>query len=318
MIWSFSSSKGFKRCQRQWFFKNYVANHRAKHGSLARKAYVLSKLGSVWAWRGKLVDTVITKHVVPAALRKRQIELPAIISIARDLYDRQLAFARSSSCWQPGLAVSRIGDDFAALTDIEYKGEVDEASLSRAWSDIETSLTNLLNSDAILPRLYAAEYMVAQRALQYTHTGLPSGPVKVKSFPDLIVFFADAAPLIVDWKVHTFGSVDYRLQLATYALTLTRCDPHRDFPEGLSAWTPSDIDLSEAQLLRNQVHPYRLDETDLAETEAHIDESAAQMHLAIDGKAKEELTPQMFPTTGHPQTCQSCAFRSLCWEEEQQ
>lgn len=114
MIWSLSSAKSFRRCQRQWFFQNCLANHRAKHGTAARNAYVLSKLCSVWAWRGKLVDTVVSKHIVPLILRKREVNLRYIISIAHDLYDRQLAFAEKSSCWDPGLVVSRVGDEFAA------------------------------------------------------------------------------------------------------------------------------------------------------------------------------------------------------------
>jgi len=51
MIWSVSTAKMFERCQRQWFFKTQLANAKAKHES-RRRAWRLSKLQSLSAWRG--------------------------------------------------------------------------------------------------------------------------------------------------------------------------------------------------------------------------------------------------------------------------
>lgn len=73
MIWSISESKTFRRCQRQWFFKNIVACATAKKNPIRRRAYLLSKLQSVFAWRGQLVDTVIENYLIPALNSKRRV-----------------------------------------------------------------------------------------------------------------------------------------------------------------------------------------------------------------------------------------------------
>lgn len=65
MRWSYSASRSFRQCQRQWFFKNIVASARANE-PLRRRAYLLSKLQSVSAWRGKVVDDIISKTLVPS------------------------------------------------------------------------------------------------------------------------------------------------------------------------------------------------------------------------------------------------------------
>jgi len=84
--------------------------------------------------------------------------------------------------------------------------------------------------------LWAASRCIAQRPLQFVSFG-----VKVKAIPDLIAFYADAPPLIIDWKVHARGSYGYRSQLALYALALARCRPHRDFSSPSRIGDPTDM-----------------------------------------------------------------------------
>lgn len=55
MEWSFSQGATYTRCPRQWFYKYRFANALAKREPLRREAYLLSKLDTVWAWRGKVV-----------------------------------------------------------------------------------------------------------------------------------------------------------------------------------------------------------------------------------------------------------------------
>ncbi|HZI58592.1 MAG TPA: hypothetical protein VFF39_17560, partial [Verrucomicrobiae bacterium] len=89
MIWSISDSKTFKRCQRQWFYKNIVGNGVAKD-PLRRRIYLLSKLQSVSAWRGQIVDDIISTFIVPAVISKRRITLEQAKARAHDLFERQL------------------------------------------------------------------------------------------------------------------------------------------------------------------------------------------------------------------------------------
>jgi hypothetical protein len=65
VIWSFSHSRAFDRCQRNWFygtvFGNGVAKDKDRH-----EIYLLSKLQTLNAWRGSIVDKAIETSLVPA------------------------------------------------------------------------------------------------------------------------------------------------------------------------------------------------------------------------------------------------------------
>src|SRR5437763_1658057 len=93
MIWSFSNSHLFKKCQRQWYFKTHVANANAKKIPLQREAYLLSKLQSIAAWRGSVVGHVISRRVVPALGNGWNISLAKTLEYARTVFDAQLDFA---------------------------------------------------------------------------------------------------------------------------------------------------------------------------------------------------------------------------------
>lgn len=314
MNWSFSASKQFFRCQRQWYFKNCFASHRARREPLRREAFLLSKLDSVFAWRGKVVDKVIAKHVVASLHFDRTPSKKHVLQQARDLFERQLTFAKTNRLREPGTTVSKAGDDFAALRDIEYEGEVSEDLIARAWDDIETALLNLFAMEGLMERLCAASALIPQRPLSFAVAGLSSKPTTVKAVPDLIAFFDDGSPLVVDWKVHFYGRVDYRLQLTCYALALTRCKPHRDFPESLSGYDPTDIGLLEVQLLTNHQRSYTLTESDIHELEAYVAETAMLMELAVSTFSGRTVSPFDLPVTHYPETCNSCSFRKICWE----
>jgi PD-(D/E)XK nuclease superfamily len=138
--------------------------------------------------------------------------------------------------------------------------------------------------------------------------------VKVKAIPDLIAFYADAPPLIIDWKVHSKGSYSYRAQLALYALALTRCRPHRDFPSPSRIGDPTELRLLEVQLLTGQQRCYRLCEEDIAAIEDFIAASADEMLLAGGDQLSYDLHAADFAVARSPEVCQRCVFRKLCWE----
>ena len=93
MRWSYSASRSFRQCQRQWFFKNVVASAIAKD-PFRKRAYLLSKLQSISAWRGKIVDEVISNSIIPDLNRRNCVTLRDAKNRARRLFDRQLAYAR--------------------------------------------------------------------------------------------------------------------------------------------------------------------------------------------------------------------------------
>ena len=309
MFWSISESRTFKRCQRQWYYKNFLASPTAKD-PVRHNAYLLGKLQSISAWRGNLVDDVISKAVLPAVRSRRTVNLGQARQNAREMFGRQLAFARRHALHEPGLRPTQLEGEFAAFYCMEYGGVIPEDEVARAWDEVESALGNFFGMRELASELKSAKYLVCQRALSFSHSGMT-----VRAVPDAVVFYDDAPPLIVDWKVHAFGLQEAWTQLATYAIALTRCSPHSDFPTSFGRWKVTDVRLAEAQLLTNQVRRYALSEEDVERADAYIAQSVTQMLLATEGRKNSELKAEDFPVAASPEICQRCPYRKLCWEE---
>ncbi len=309
MRWSYSASRSFRQCQRQWFFKNIVANAKAKD-PFRRRAYLLGKLQSISAWRGRIVDDVISNTIIPSLKRGACITLNVAKNRARDLFDRQLAYAKRHPITDSGLQVSKEGDDFTLLHPMEYEGKLLDHEIERAWCEIETALVNLFSLDVVKHILKSSDYVVSQRALQFPLMD----DVTVLAYPDAIAFRSDAPPVIIDWKVHTFGTNDAWLQLAVYAIALSRCKPHSDFPDGFEL-QPQELTLYEVQLLTNVVRQHSLEEEQIIEAEEYMIDSAYEIACLTEGKKYVDLRVDDFRSAVHAETCKRCAFRAICWEE---
>lgn len=308
MIWSHSSAKQFRQCQRQWYYKNCLANHRA-HDPLRREAYLLSKLNSLSAWRGKLVDHIITEYVLVQIKREPSASWDSVLTKARQLFELQVAFARANRMREPDMTQTKAGEAYAAWRAIEYNEPITDSDIVAAWADVEQALRTFYALEDVWSRIRAGTYFVAQRALQFSILGL-----SIRAVPDLIVFYKNAPPLIVDWKVHSFGQRDARDQLALYALALVLCEPHSDFPVAEKRWQPQELTVMEAQLLTKITRQFEFEYSEFAALEARVLFSANEMKLAAGSAKGAELQAQDFPLTNDPKRCQRCVYRRLCWE----
>lgn len=257
-----------------------------------------------------MVDSVISTRIVPALEKGWNLNANAILQHARSLFERQWEFATSNRVRERGMSQTKAGDAFAAFFAVEYGTGVDRKDKERAWEDVEKALTNLLGMHELLDDLRRAERLIAQRNLMFSVF-----QAKARAVPDLIAFYPDEAPLIVDWKVHTFANRDYRMQLAAYALALLSCAPHQDFPASLSIYAPEDVRLIEAQLLTGVIRSYKLDAGDVEAVESHIAESFMNMKLAVGDAPVGSLDAFDYPVSEYPETCVRCQFRKLCWED---
>lgn len=309
-MWSISEAKTFQRCQRQWFYKNILASATAKD-VLRQRAYRLSKLDSISAWRGNIVDDTISKFVIPALRNGHPPSLEAAKRHALESFDRQLAFGRAHSLWGK-LSPAQAGPDFAAFHAMEYEGRLSANELECAREEVLCALTNLYGMHEIKARMRTAEYLIPQRALMFRHTDQT-----VRAVPDLIAFYRDRPPLIFDWKVHVFGLQEAWLQLAVYALALLRANPHKDFPATLQKVRETDVCLVEIQLLKNEVREYSLDDDDVERAESYMAESILNISMVTRGLKHPELDADEFLVTQYPEVCTRCNFRSLCWKENQ-
>ena len=311
-IWSYSDGRSFERCARQWYFGRFIAQARSKD-PIRREAYVLRKLDNLAAWRGKLVDTVLEDWLVPAFRRRQKPSLETLLTAARHLFDEQTAFALQHQVRRHNLAISKERLRFAAWKGVEDGRPPTEVELALVWREVEAALHNLLDMGELLDRLAAADYVIAQRALVFPHDILLDAPISVRALPDLVAFYKDAPPLIVDWKVHAQGKFSFRDQLALYAVALCRCKPHKDFPPALSAYTPQQVRLLEVQLLTCQQRAYELTQQDIDTVDSAITDSAQRMALALE--ATGTLDPSAMPVARYPETCSYCAFKAMCWGE---
>lgn len=306
-MWSFSAAKTFKKCQRQWYYKNCLANWKAKD-THRHKAYLLSKLQSISSWRGNIVDSVISEVIVPILKARQNPSLIAAQRKAKELFERQLEFARKHPLHQPGLSPSKAGSDFAVFHCMEYGGEIPQVEIETARAEIDQALANLFAMSEVWSELRAARYLISQRSLSFSHTG-----ETVRAVPDLIAFYTNKPPLIIDWKVHFFGVYRAWMQLGVYALALVRGKPHKDFP-ALQRWEATDLRLWEVQLLTKHIRRYELNEMRVAEIDTFIAESISEMQLITGDAKKSSLNPIEFLTASSPETCQCCNYQSMCWE----
>ena len=284
MNWSYSAGRAFAACARKWFYRSVVAHHAAKD-PLRHEAYLLGKVDSLPSWRGRLVDEVIAGQAVPSLALGQLPDLPGLLETARRRFDAQLAFARTHRLSDPGLKPSR-ESDFLLLDDVEADTPPSEAELSLLWEGVERALAQLLAMDSLLERLQGARLLVAQHPLTYTLT-LPDGEgVTVRAVPDLLVFFRDAPPLIIDWKVSARAAATHREQLTGYALALSRSRGRSLPPLTTGA---ADTELLEVQLLTNERRRYGLTDAALELAEVQAVASASRMRaLLADQKGNRD------------------------------
>lgn len=249
MIWSVSGDKQFNRCPRQWYFSNIVADGRVKNDEYRREVTILSKLQSVEAWRGTIVDDIISRILVNAVNQKYPIKKEYYLQQAAASFDQQLEYASFQKYRSPGSRLSA-DENFAALYPIDFGLGVTDLELDQARADIFDALNNLLDDHDFIAYLKSAKYLVSQRTLLY-----PLDRFNVRAIPDLIAFFDDAPPHIFDWKVHTYGNISYDEQLIAYAAALYKViqkKPHADFPDDIKKYSIYDYKLSEYQLLQKK------------------------------------------------------------------
>lgn len=307
--WSYSSSRAFAACPRRWFYRSVVAHHAAKD-PLRREAYLLGKLDSLPSWRGRLVDEVISEKLVSSLAVGRVPEPSDLLTAARARFEAQLAFATTHRLNDPGLKPSR-EPDFLALREFEVGVSPGEAELTRLWEGVETALANLINMTALLERLLNARLLLPQRPLSYTLV-LPDGEgVTVRAVPDLLAFFRNAPPLIIDWKVSARAATTHLEQLTGYALALDKSREQSGLPPLRTG--AADTELLEVQLLTDERRRYGLREADLEMAEVQAAASASRMRALLKSRKKGDLDPYTVPPTADLRACDGCVFKQPCW-----
>ena len=311
MKWSKSAAQCFRRCQRQWYYRHQLASATAKDPA-RREAYLLSKLQSIPQWRGRIVDDTISATVIRALRESRRITLAQALQFAMRRFDAQLATARAHRLRESGYrpAARAEKDRFAAFQVMEYEGLIPEEEIAKARQEVRDALTAAFQMDEVKALIKTGRQLVDQRSLSFRLAG-----VSVQAIPDLIVFYQNDPPLILDWKVHARGLFDAFQQLVLYAMALTRAEPHRDFPASLTDVAEEDVTLMEVQLLSRTVRRHRATKLDIATLEEEIADSAYAMRRLVNGRKAPLIDVNELEGAYGPEACMRCQYRKLCWQE---
>jgi hypothetical protein len=294
MVWSFSAHGSFRKCPRQWFYKKVYSSSRSKD-PLRREVHRLSKLESIQAWRGKIVDAIISQTIIPS-IKWRQ---PCSLDNAKKKADQLFVMGRAQRV---------AGNGEVGFFETEYGIPLTEELFTNARAEIHAALENLYKAEPVWTILQRATTLVPQRPLSFKND-----QTSVRVVPDLIAFQNPRAPAVFDWKVNAYPMRDYWLQLVTGAIGVTRCNPHRDWPQAAARHDPHEVELFEVQLLTSDVRAHSITEADVHDAEDFISISAGQMELAFDGREPKDFRPEEFPVASEPRTCQLCPFKKPCW-----
>lgn len=309
---SVTGHKQFKHCPRQWCYQNIVADGRVKKDSFRREVTLLSKLQTIYSWRGTIVDRILSRYLVNAINKKMPIQKDFFLNQAMAMFNTQLEYAVLQKYKESNAIITEENQEFNALFEYELGNGVSDEEISAAKEDLVVALSNVLDDTGFINYLRSASNIISQRRLVYYFDRF-----SVVAKPDLIAFFEDQPPHIFDWKVHTYGNVSYDEQLVAYAVALYKVGitkPHEDFPGNLANYRIYDYKLSEYQLLHQDriKRDYVVTPEQIEEFGEDLSSAIIEMHMAGTNKKYANIDVEDFPTTEYIENCISCPFQKIC------
>jgi len=304
--------KKYKQCPRQWCYQNIVADSRVKKDVFRKEVTLLSKLQTLYAWRGTVVDDILSRYLVNAINRRMPIQKDFFIDKAMEMFNTQLEYAVFQKYREPNAVITEENPEFNALFEYELGNGLPDEEISAAQKDIILALSNVLDDTGFINYLRTASRIVSQRQLVYYFDRF-----SIAAKPDLIAFFDDQPPHIFDWKVHTYGDVSYDEQLVAYAVALFKVansKPHDDFPKNLGRHKIYDYKLSEYQLLHQDriKRDYVVTQEQIEEFGEDLSSAIIEMHMAGANKRYAQIDVEDFSTTDYIENCISCPFQKIC------
>jgi len=304
---SISNYRTFQKCQWRWYFMYKAKCGNVKHDQKRREITMLSHLQTLAAWRGQLVDDVLSKYVVVAFSRKQNMTLADALAKARELFEKRLTFSRNLEYQHEDNKKSHLFEEFSPLLEHEYGLLLDDEKLAAAWSDIELALTNLFQNEPFIQMLRSADFLDAQQTLYFDVEGYA-----VVGTPDLIVYVQNQPPHIIDWKVHFEPTKQYNQQLLLYALAVNHTIQQRWNRSKWEKFPLTEYQLTEYQLLKNELRHYEVTEDYLDQIHEFIVEGAYRLQLVGADADYNFDDIQDLDMTENPENCLTCSFRKIC------
>lgn len=301
MKFSFSSERCFRRCQRQYYFREIAAWHNAKD-PLRREAFVLKQLKTIELWRGSLVHRGIERFVVPAMEAGVAVDWGSAADQTVDMARRQFRFSAERKYRQKGLSKAAAGDDYCALLPHERGEAVGDGELAEVEGVVRTAYANLAQIGEFWAGVRGVRRFFAELPLVTDYEG-----AKVEGHVDLMYFRGFGRPTIVDWKLYEgSGGSDAAHQTALYAWLLCRMPNWR-------VTDPTQVELLEVQLLGDaRLIRHRCDAATLELMEDRLYRGIDDVRSLTGGLAYADVGVEDFGYAASPGTCAFCPFRRLC------
>lgn len=301
MKWSYSAHNTMRRCQRQFAFGQIVASATARD-ERRREVYILKQLQDLSAWQGSVVHATLGTKFLAALRDGRSISPRALTAAAQDLARRQFAFSAAKRYREAGRTKGASGDEYCALVAHERGEAVPPDALTRIHATIERCFHHLAGQREFLTRLYGGSDFLAEARLSFPFAG-----ASVAATLDLVAR-QPGGVTVVDWKIAASETRDYRKQLLVYALAVAR---DGRWP-GLTA---ADIELYEANLLKDEIRRHPLDDSDLEEAEDFVFRSVTECRALVGDDKYDDLDLDEFEVAERPTTCRYCRFTVPCIEQ---
>lgn len=300
MRWSFSASRSFVRCPRQYYYGQIAAYHSSKNDSLRREAFLLKQRKSLPLWRGNLVHDAIEQLVVPAWQNRHRPNWEDIIARMRATARQQLEFSVARRYREAGMTKAKAGHAYCALVGHDPDETLFESDVEVEVDNAERALRNLAVMTELHAEITAHLPLFAELIVPVTYDG-----VSINARIDLLYFHQYGHPIIIEWKTYEGTVGDSELQGALYAWALQNHPKWRvDQPEA--------VRILEVQLLKSTVVQHRVSSDSLVALEDTIYRSLCDIRaVAGDGKYPS-VDLADFPITQNARNCAVCPFQTLC------
>lgn len=301
--WSFSTDKLFRRCQRQFYFREIAAHHSEKE-PWRREAFVLKQLKTLELWRGSVIHEGIQHYVVPALRNGSALNWNLFTDQTIQRAKSQFAFSQQKRYRQPGIAKTR-HEDFCALIPHETGVGVSEVEFNNVCAEIRSAFQRLASLPDLWVMIQGGKNCIAEKQLW-----IEFDDVKIMVQIDLLFERSLGHPTIIDWKSYELGGdTDARMQTTLYGWALWKSGFFGDLAD------PKNIELLECQVQDGVLIKHECSVTVFEELEDHIYRSLNRIFSLCRSKKLTEARIQDFAFTDNPNNCEYCAFRQLCVEK---
>ena len=314
--WSYTKVNTSRQCKRKFFFR-YVLGSRGRTNQLRRKTYELGKMQTFDMWQGSVVDTVMTKVVLPAMIAKQSLDFERIAEEAVTLAKKQFSYSEQKLYRQtPPKKKDRNKEDEEQQPCIlevhELNKPVEEKDIHEALGKIKSAILNLPNIKMPGKEGLLVDY------LRNSHPLIPNVQswsfeiegIRINPQMDL-VGYQDFKPFVIDWKVSESMSSDYSRQLAICGMTVYYTRLRTAEAEGKKPYTYEDIRLFKVNLLEGEVEEYHFSEDDINDIIDTINLTGGDIET-MECETWEEVDMASLSCTENEANCQFCGFKLLC------